>query len=88
MHMSWVEDAMEKPMRTILIGGAILVTAPIVLPVLAGSLRPVAKRAVRGCLVLSERTKELVAEAKEQMNDLVAEAKAEGSAAGAADASS
>jgi hypothetical protein len=87
MLMSWVEDAMEKPLRTILIGGAILVAAPIVLPVLAGSLRPVAKKAVRGCLILSGRTKELVAEAKEQMNDLVAEAKAEGSATGSTEAS-
>ncbi len=54
-----------------------VVLAPVVVPALGKALRPVAKEAIKGLLALSEKTRELVAETGEQMQDLVAEAKAE-----------
>jgi hypothetical protein len=39
--------------------------------------RPLAKRAIKGYLILSERARELTAEAGEQLQDLYAEAQAE-----------
>lgn len=43
--------------------------------------RPLAKRAVRGLLDLTDRLREMGAEAKEQMSDLVAEVESERQAA-------
>lgn len=57
------------------IGAAVL--APMVVPALGKALRPVAKEAIKGFLALSEKARETLAEANEQMQDLVAEAKAE-----------
>jgi len=39
--------------------------------------RPLAKRAIKGALVLGERTRELTAEATEQLQDIYAEVRAE-----------
>jgi hypothetical protein len=74
--MDWLEDLFERPLKTILIGATIVVVAPIAFPVLGAGLRPAAKSIIRGYLAMSGRAKELVAEAKEQVSDLVAEAKA------------
>ena len=61
----------------LLIGLGAALLAPVVLPALGGMLRTLAKSAIKGGLILSERGKTLVAEAKESMGDLAAEAKAE-----------
>jgi len=51
--------------------------APQVIPALAGVVKPLAKAAIKGSLVLYEKSKEAVAEVGEMMEDIVAEVKAE-----------
>lgn len=60
------------------IGSAIL--APIVIPALAGAAKPLAKAAIKGGLVLYDKSKETFAEVYEMVDDLIAEAKAEAEA--------
>lgn len=50
---------------------------PLVVPVVSAGAKPLAKGLIRGYLALYDAVKEMVAEAGEQMSDLVAEAKAE-----------
>lgn len=57
------------------IGAAIL--APVVVPVLASVVKPLAKAAIKGGIMLYEKGREVVAEATEMVEDIVAEAKAE-----------
>lgn len=54
-----------------------VVLAPVVVPAISKALRPVAKEGIKGFLALSEKAREMLAETSEQMQDLVAEAKAE-----------
>jgi hypothetical protein len=56
--------------------GAILL-APVVLPALAGLARPMAKAAIKGGILVYEKSRETAAELSEVFEDLVAEAKAE-----------
>ena len=51
--------------------------APQVIPALAGVVKPLAKAAIKGGLVVYEKGKEAVAEVGEMMEDIVAEVKAE-----------
>lgn len=72
--MALLEDVFEGLTGTnILFGLGVLVAAPLVLPV----LRPLAKTAIRGGLYVADTAREMVAEASEQVSDLVAEARAE-----------
>lgn len=57
------------------IGASVL--APAVIPVLANIVKPLAKAALKGGIVLYEKGLETFAETKEVIEDLVAEAKAE-----------
>ncbi len=59
------------------LGVGVSVLAPIVIPTLAAVAKPLAKGAVKGSLLIFEKSKEMGAEVKEAMEDLVAEAKAE-----------
>ncbi len=63
------------PTGLYVVGAALL--APIIVPPVLGMLRPVAKMAVKGSLCVIDSVKEVVAEAGEQVSDLVAEARAE-----------
>lgn len=56
-------------------GAALL--APMVLPLLAGVTRPLARTALKSGIIVYEKTRETVAELGEAFDDLVAEAKAE-----------
>jgi hypothetical protein len=60
----------------ILIGVAAML-APDVLPKVGRGLRPLLKGAVRAGYAFTERAKETIAEAGEQMQDIVAEVRAE-----------
>jgi hypothetical protein len=51
--------------------------APQVIPALAGVVKPLAKAAIKGSLVVYEKSKEAFAEVGEMMEDIVAEVKAE-----------
>jgi hypothetical protein len=59
------------------VGIGALILAPMVIPAVARGLRPVAKEAIKGYLVLSDRAREMLAEGGEQIQDLVAEARSE-----------
>ncbi len=57
------------------IGAAVL--APAVMPVVASVMKPLAKAAIKGGIMLYEKGRETVAEVSEIVEDIVAEAKAE-----------
>jgi len=60
------------------IGATVLATAVIpVLPVLARAARPTARAAIKSGLLLAERGREFIAEAGEELEDILAEARAE-----------
>lgn len=59
------------------IGIGAVVVAPIVIPILSSAVKPVAKAVIKESLILFEKGKETFAEAKEAVEDLVAEAKSE-----------
>jgi hypothetical protein len=61
----------------LLIGVGAAIAAPIILPAAGSIVRPVAKGLIWGYLAAADKLKELAAETREQMNDLVAEAQAE-----------
>ena len=68
-------------MSSILVVAGVAVIAPIVLPAVAAMARPVVKGLIKGGMALADTVQEYVAEAGEQISDLVAEAKAERAAA-------
>jgi hypothetical protein len=57
--------------------GVAAVAAPKYLPKLAGALNPLFKSTVRGTYKFAQKSREMFAEAQEQVNDIVAEVKAE-----------
>jgi len=77
---SWVSN--------VLVGAGIVLVAPIVVPALAAGMRPLAKAVIKGGITIYDRGAEMVAEAGEQLSDLVAEVRSElnATAAAAADA--
>lgn len=62
---------------TLAVGAGIVLLAPVVVPVVAGVLKPLAKNAIKGSLLMYERAKVATAETMESLEDLAAEAKAE-----------
>lgn len=61
------------------IGAAII--APVVIPILSAAVKPMAKVAIKEGMLLYEKGKEMVEEARETIEDLVAEARSEVEAA-------
>jgi hypothetical protein len=60
------------------IGATVLATAVIpALPVLAKAARPMARAAIKSVLLLAARGRELIAEVSEELEDVLAETKAE-----------
>ena len=62
---------------TLAIGAGVVLLAPVVIPVVAGLLKPLAKNAIKGSLIAYEKAKLATAETMESLEDLAAEAKAE-----------
>jgi len=62
---------------TLAIGAGVVLLAPVVIPVVAGILKPLAKNAIKGSLIAYERAKLATAETMESLEDIAAEAKAE-----------
>ncbi|AFZ28197.1 hypothetical protein Cylst_6238 [Cylindrospermum stagnale PCC 7417] len=56
--------------------GAVLL-APVLLPIVAGIGKPIAKSVIKGGLVAYERSKGAIAELGETWDDIIAEAKSE-----------
>jgi hypothetical protein len=67
-----------------LVLGVAAMAAPKYLPKVAGALNPLFKSTVRGTYKLAQKSKEMFAEAHEQVHDIVAEVKAEKDGAGSA----
>ena len=57
------------------VGSSIL--APVVIPILASVVKPMAKAAIKGGFLLYQKGREVAAEAQEVVEDLVAETRAE-----------
>lgn len=73
-----LEDVLRNRavMGVAIAAGAVLLT-PVVLSVLAGVARPLARTAVKSGIIVYEKTRETVAELGEAFDDLVAETRAE-----------
>ncbi|MGC9967280.1 MAG: DUF5132 domain-containing protein [Syntrophobacteraceae bacterium] len=59
------------------IGLGVLILAPVVAPAVAAVVRPMAKASIKSVMILFEKATELIAETKESLEDLAAEAHAE-----------
>jgi hypothetical protein len=56
------------------IGIGVMFLAPAIAPAVAAVVKPVAKASIKSAILLFEKTTELIAEAKESVEDLAAEA--------------
>lgn len=61
-----------------LVLGVAAVAAPSLLPRLGSAISPIFRSAVRGVYMAGRKTREIVAEAQEHVNDIVAEVDSEG----------
>jgi hypothetical protein len=59
----------------LLVGIALTLLTPVLLPAITAFVKPVAKGIIKGGLILVENTKVLIAESKEKFLDLGAETK-------------
>ena len=75
--MALMEDLTKGAGGSVLLGLGIAIAAPVLLPALATGLRPLVKAVVKGGVVVYDSLKETVAEAGEQLSDIVAEARSE-----------
>lgn len=76
--MAFWEDAFEGPFGTSLgVGIGIALVGPILVPVVGGMLRPVAKAAIKGGLLLAEAGREGAERLNEMSGDVMAEARSE-----------
>lgn len=73
---------------SVLVGVGVALVAPVVMPALAAGMRPLAKAVIKGGIMVYDKGTEALAEAGEQLSDLVAEVRSEldGTAAAAASA--
>lgn len=82
--MGLLEDGVKGLAPSLLISIGAVIAAPIVIPAVMGGMRPLAKTAIKGYLFLSDSLKEAMAEAGEQISDIVAETRQETSGSAAA----
>jgi hypothetical protein len=75
--MSMIEDMLKGSWGAALVGVGVAIVAPTVLPAVGTAFRPLAKSAIKSGILLYNGVKEAIAEAGEQMNDMVAEVQAE-----------
>ncbi|MGA3174018.1 MAG: DUF5132 domain-containing protein [Syntrophorhabdales bacterium] len=76
--MSFVEDMFKGNLGTgLAIGLGTLILGPVIIPVIGGIVKPVAKAAIKGGILLYEAGRKGVSEAGESLSDLVAEARSE-----------
>jgi hypothetical protein len=75
--MALLEDVFKGTWGVALVGVGVALVAPTVLPAVGAALRPLAKTAIKGGVILYDTVKETIAEAGEQVNDMVAEVRAE-----------
>ena len=75
--MALLEDVFKGTWGMALVGVGVALVAPTVLPAVGAALRPLAKTAIKGGVMLYDTVKESIAEAGEQVTDMVAEVRAE-----------
>ena len=75
--MAWYDKVISFSWPNVLIAVGVAAMAPVLLPVVGSVVRPVAKGAVKGGLMVKDAVVGFATEAGEQVSDLVAEAKAE-----------
>jgi hypothetical protein len=76
--------AFEAALLPGIVLGVAAVAVPKYLPQIGGALNPLFRSTVRGAYKISQKTKEMMAEAHEQVHDIVAEVHAEDDVAPAA----
>jgi len=64
-------------LSSLAIGAGAVLLAPVVLPIIGSILKPIAKTAIKGAMIMYEEIKVSMAETKETIEDLAAEAKSE-----------
>jgi hypothetical protein len=64
-------------MGSVAMGAGVVLLAPVVIPVVGAILKPVAKAVIKGGIMAYEGAKLSIAETKETIEDLTAEAKSE-----------
>lgn len=72
--------AFEAALLPGIVIGVAAVAVPRYLPKIGAALNPLFRSTVRGAYKIGQKTKEMVAEAQEQVHDIVAEVHAEGDA--------
>ena len=75
------ESLGESLLPNLLVGAAVIVLAPVVIPAVLAGLRPVAKTALKGGVLVFEKAREAVTDVGEQIGDLMTEARTELTAA-------
>jgi hypothetical protein len=79
--MALFDDALQgfgnSWISNVLVGVGIALVAPMVVPALAEGMRPLAKTVLKGGLIAYDKGAEILAEASEQLSDLVAEVRSE-----------
>lgn len=61
----------------LLVGICAVVLVPVLIPVVGSVLRPLAKAAIKGGMIAYEKARQVAYEAKESVEDVVAEVKSE-----------
>jgi hypothetical protein len=82
--MALWDDMLKGGLPGVLVGVGVALVAPVLLPAAAAGVRPLAKTLIKGGLIVAETVREVVAEAGEQLSDLVAEVQEEGADAATA----
>ena len=80
--MGLLEDGLKGLAPSLLVSIGAVIAAPIVIPAVMGGMRPLAKTAIKGYLFLSDSLKEAMADAGEQISDIVAETRQEAAGTG------
>jgi hypothetical protein len=75
--MALLDDLTESFWPNALVGVGVVLLAPVIIPAVAGGLRPVVKTLVKGGIMVTDKVNSMVAEAGEQLDDMIAEVRAE-----------
>jgi hypothetical protein len=70
-----------KASTAMAIGAGAVLLAPVVIPVVASVIKPLAKAAIKGGMLAYENARVAIAETKETIEDIAAEARSEVAAA-------
>jgi hypothetical protein len=82
--MALLDDMLKGGLPGVLVGVGVALAAPVLLPAAAAGARPLAKVLIKGGLLVAATVREVVAEAGEQLSDLVAEVQEESDGAATA----